>query len=260
MLRRSYRDGDKVKNETLGNLSHLRIEVIELVRRALRGETFVPATEVFEITQSRPHGHVQATTTAMQRLCFASLVSSKPSRYPRQGGFPSDKCLEGFDYRHQTTITKRQVNALLDFAFLDNRENLVLIGTPGVGKTHLAIGIGQKAVGAGYQVLFRNALDLFDELELAEMKGELKKTLHRLAKVDALVIDELGYLPMSRQARYALFQLINRFYEHRSLVITSNKDFTSWGNSSTTITWRYQSSTGSSTTRISTCSAGRSIG
>ena len=79
LLRRSYRDGDKVKNETLGNLSHLPIEVIELVRRALRGETFVPATEAFEITQSRPHGHVQAITTAMQRLGFASLSRPSPA-------------------------------------------------------------------------------------------------------------------------------------------------------------------------------------
>ncbi|WP_280554660.1 ATP-binding protein [Halomonas sp. 25-S5] len=109
--------------------------------------------------------------------------------YRRQAGFPSDKRLEAFDYRHQTTITKRQVNALLDFAFLDNHENLVFIGPPGVGKTHLAIGIGQKAIEAGYRVTFRNALDLVEELELAEMKGELKKKLHQLTKADALVID-----------------------------------------------------------------------
>lgn len=80
LLRRSYRDGDKVKNETLGNLSHLPAPVIELIRRALRGETFVPATEAFEIIQSRPHGHVQAITTAMQRLGFAALVSTKACR------------------------------------------------------------------------------------------------------------------------------------------------------------------------------------
>lgn len=149
--------------------------------------------------------------------------------YRRQAKFPSDKRLEAFDYRHQTTITKRQVNALLDFTFVDNRENLVFIGPPGVGKTHLAIGIGQKAITAGYRVRFYNTLDLIETLELAEMKGELKKKLKQLAKADALIIDELGYLPMSRQARYALFQLINRFYEYRSLIITTNKDFTSWG-------------------------------
>ncbi|WJJ93342.1 ATP-binding protein [Neopusillimonas aromaticivorans] len=109
-------------------------------------------------------------------------------------GLPLDKHLEDFDYRHQTTITKRQVNALLDFGFIDNRENVVFIGPPGVGKTHLAIGIGQKAIQAGYKVLFRTALDLVEDLELAEMKGELKKRISQLAKFDMLIIDELGYL------------------------------------------------------------------
>lgn len=147
----------------------------------------------------------------------------------RKAGFPSDKRLEGFDYQHQTTITKRQVNALLDFDFIDQRHNVIFIGPPGVGKTHLAIGIGQKAVDYGYKTLFLTALDLVEKLELAEMKGELKKKISQLVKFDILIIDELGYLPMSRQSRYNLFQLINSFYEYRSLVITTNKDFTDWG-------------------------------
>src|SRR5699024_2908174 len=180
----------------------------------------------------------QAEANDVSYLSFADMLveleqqareTKRIARNRKQARFPADKRLEGFDYRHQTTITKRQVNALLDFAFLDNRENLVFIGPPGVGKTHLAIGIGQKAIEAGYRVHFRNALDLVEELEIAEMKGELKKQINKLTKADALIIDELGYLPMSRQARYALFQLVNRFYEYRSLIITTNKDFTHWG-------------------------------
>ncbi len=151
------------------------------------------------------------------------------ARHLKQARLPADKPLEAFDFRHQTTITRRQVNALLDFGFIDERQNVVFIGPPGVGKTHLAISIALKAIDAGYKVLFRTALELVEDLELAEMKGELKKRLSQLGKYDVLIIDELGYLPMTRQARYNLFQLINSLYEYRSIILTTNKDFTNWG-------------------------------
>lgn len=147
----------------------------------------------------------------------------------RRAGFPVEKHLEEFDYRHQSTITKRQINQLLDFQFVDNRNNLVFIGPPGVGKTHLACGIGLKAIEAGYKVLFSTALELVEILEIAELKGELKKKINSLCKYDLLIIDELGYLPMNRQNNYNLFQLINAMYEFRSIIITTNKDFTNWG-------------------------------
>jgi DNA replication protein DnaC len=147
----------------------------------------------------------------------------------RKASFPTEKHLEGFDFRFQTTITKRQVNRLLTFEFIENRENVIFIGPPGVGKTHLAIGIGVKAVGAGYKVLFQTALELVETLELAELKGELKKKIASLLKFDLLIIDELGYLPMSKRSVYNLFQLINSLYEYRSVMITTNKEFTAWG-------------------------------
>lgn len=146
----------------------------------------------------------------------------------RRAGFLIHKTLSEFDYRVQTTITKREVNALLDFTFIEQRQNLVFIGPPGVGKTHLATGISVKAIEAGYRVLFVTALELIEMLEIAEIRGELKKKITLLAKNDVLVIDELGYLPMSKQGMYNLFQLVNAMYEHRSLIITTNKDFTSW--------------------------------
>ena len=160
---------------------------------------------------------------------LAERTRRRIDRHLKQAQLPAHKPLEAFDYRHQTTITKRQISGLLDFGFIDERQNLVFIGPPGVGKTHLAIGITLKAIEAGYKVLFRTALALVEDLELAEMKGELKKRLKQLGKYDVLVIDELGYLPMTRQARYNLFQLVNSLYEYRSIILTTNKDFSNWG-------------------------------
>lgn len=147
----------------------------------------------------------------------------------RRAEFPMHKSLDEFDWRSQTTISKREINSLLDFGFIDNRENIVFIGPPGVGKTHLAIGLGLKAIDVGYKVSFNTVLGLMEALELAEIKGELKKKINQLTKFDVLIIDELGYLPMNKQGMHNLFQLINALYEYRSIILTTNKEFTNWG-------------------------------
>ncbi len=180
----------------------------------------------------------QAEANEMTHLEFAQMLADhelamREKRRIRlnlkRASFPVLKRLEEFDYRWQTTITKRQVSRLLDFGFIDNRENVIFIGPPGVGKTHLASGIGLKAIEAGYKVLFTTALSLIEALDMAELKGELKKKMNSLLKFDMLILDELGYMPLNKQGMYNLFQLINAMYEYRSLIITTNKDFTKWG-------------------------------
>ncbi|MFQ5518471.1 MAG: IS21-like element helper ATPase IstB [Mariprofundus sp.] len=190
------------------------------------------------IANSLPDLLVKAEENELSYLQFATMLADDEQQQRdakrialnrRKAAFPVSKQLEEFDYRHQTTISKRQVNQLLDFTFIDNRENLVFIGPPGIGKTHLAIGIGSKALDQGYKVWFTSALALIELLEIAELRGELKQKINQLLKFDLIVIDELGYLPMNKQGMYNLFQLINAMYEYRSLIITTNKDFTSWG-------------------------------
>lgn len=146
----------------------------------------------------------------------------------KKAGFPALKRLEEFDFKFQTTITKKQVVRLLDFTFIDNRQNVIFTGPAGVGKTHLSIALGIKAVEAGYKVLFTSALALSEMLDLSDLRSELKKKINTLAKFDLMVIDELGFLPLSKKSVHNFFQLINVFYEFRSIIITTNKDFASW--------------------------------
>jgi len=160
---------------------------------------------------------------------ITSRAQKRVKQNMKRAGFPVVKRIEEFDYRAQTTITKKQISKLLDFTFIDNRENLVFIGPPGVGKTHLAISIGVKTVEAGYKVMFTTAVALIELLDIAEQKGELKKRMNTILKFDVVIIDELGYLPMNKKGMFNMFQLINALYEFRSIILTTNKDFTSWG-------------------------------
>ena len=179
----------------------------------------------------------QAEENEISYLQFADLLVSeelknretKRKKYNMQKShFPSMKHLEEYDFNCQTTISKRQINSLLDFSFIDNRENLVFIGPPGVGKTHLSIGIGIKAIESGYKVSFISALELIEELDLAELRGELKNKIRLLLKNDLIIIDELGYLPFNKKSMFNFFQFINSSYEYKSLILTTNKDFTQW--------------------------------
>jgi DNA replication protein DnaC len=180
----------------------------------------------------------QAEANEISPLEFARTLAEHELRIREQkrvslnlkrAGFPVLKRVEEFDFRWQTTITKRQINQLLDFRFIEERENLIFIGPPGVGKSHLASSISLKAIEAGYKVLFTTASSLREILEIADLKGELKKKIHNLLKFDVIIVDELGYFPMSRESMYNVFALINAMYEYRSLIITTNKDFTNWG-------------------------------
>ena len=153
---------------------------------------------------------------------------NKIKRHEKFANFPSIKTIDEFDFRFQRSINKKEVNEWLTFSWLDNRENIILMGAPGVGKTHLALGVGFSAIHKGYKVLFKTMQALMEDMIIAEKGGEFNAMLKKIQIYDLIIIDELGYLPLAPACANLFFQFINYCYEKKSLLITSNKMCSEW--------------------------------
>jgi DNA replication protein DnaC len=147
----------------------------------------------------------------------------------RQARFPWIKTIEQFDFDFQPSLDRRQVRELSGLSFVERAHNIIILGPPGVGKTHLAISLGVKAVEAGYSVLFLTLEALMTRLTRALNENRLERSLQQLVYPKVLIIDELGYLPLSRLEASLFFRLVARRYERASLIVTSNKSFLDWG-------------------------------
>jgi len=147
----------------------------------------------------------------------------------RMARFPWLKTLDQFDFDFQPSLDKRQVRELAGMSFVERAHNVILLGPPGVGKTHLAIALGVKAVEAGYSVLFLTLEALMTRLVKAFNENRLERSLQQLVYPKVLIIDEIGYLPLSNLEASLFFRLVARRYERASLIITSNKSYLDWG-------------------------------
>jgi DNA replication protein DnaC len=146
----------------------------------------------------------------------------------RAAGFPARKTLEDFDWDAQPAI-RQQIAQLASGGFLHEARNVVLLGPPGTGKTHLATALGIVAARAGHRVLFATATDWVTRLTDAHRHGRLPQELTRLRRYGLIIVDEVGYLPFEQDAANLFFQLVSSRYEHASLILTSNLPFSGWG-------------------------------
>jgi DNA replication protein DnaC len=143
--------------------------------------------------------------------------------------FPALKTIEEFDFSFQPGLNEKEVIRLTSLDFLEKRENLLFLGPPGVGKTHLATAFGIKACLAKYRVLFIRTPYLLAQLGIAQQTGKLGQTLLAFSRLDLLIIDELGYMPISPEQANLLFQLVSTRYEKGAIILTSNYGFEDWG-------------------------------
>ena len=169
---------------------------------------------------------------ALAFLCEREIARKDQRRIDMGLGlarFPFVRDLAGFDFEAQPSLDKGQVRELATGRFIANGEAVLLLGPPGVGKTHLAVALGREVIRAGYTVLFVPAPALVAQLAKAHAEGRLDERLMHFGKPKLLIIDELGYLPFEPDAAHLFFQLVSRRYERGAMLITSNRSVGEWG-------------------------------
>jgi DNA replication protein DnaC len=186
------------------------------------------AARLAERARAESWTHEEFLAARLQREVAARESHGGEGRV-RAARFPARKSLEEFDFEHARGLKREVVAHLGTLDFVTARENVVFLGPPGTGKTHLAIGLGIRACQAGHRVQFATASQWVARLAEAHTAGRLQTELVRLGRYPLLVVDEVGYIPFEPEAANLFFQLVSSRYERASLIVTSNKPFGRWG-------------------------------
>jgi DNA replication protein DnaC len=208
---------DTIYQQLRGHLAYLKLTAT--------ADQLAPALETAE--RDKP-GYTQFLHDVLQVEVAASEQRRLDGRM-RFAKLPAHKTLEQFDFDAQPTLDRRLVEDLATLRFVEEKSNCLLTGPPGVGKTHLAIALGHRAVHTGYRVYYTTAAELVARTSRAAMDERWANTMRFWAGPQVLIVDELGYLPMPGEAASHLFQVISRRYEHASIILTTNRGIADWG-------------------------------
>jgi len=166
---------------------------------------------------------------ALTQAELAGRAERDVQRKMRQARFPFHKTLDEFDFVFQPSVNERQIRDLATMRFMAQAENILFLGPPGVGKTHLAVALGMCAILQGMSVLFYTLPDLIQQLTRDARTDRLNQRLQTLARPQLLILDEMGYFSLDKRSAHFLFQLVSRRYQRGSIILTSNKSYSEWG-------------------------------
>jgi DNA replication protein DnaC len=198
---------------------------ISYLTRALKAPTLRDSVDrLAERAVAESWSHLEFLVACLQREVAARESHGGEGRI-RAARFPARKSIEEFDFEHARGLKRELIAHLGTRDFVTARENVVVLGPPGTGKTHLAVGLAIRACQAGHRVLFATSADWVALLAEAHHTGRLQQELTRLSRYPLLVVDEVGYIPFEPEAANLFFQLVSSRYERASLIVTSNKPF-----------------------------------
>jgi DNA replication protein DnaC len=206
--------------------------ILERVHTALQSLSLLEADALLQTHLERAAQQEVSYADFLLELLEAELASRRDRALcarTRLAGLPYQKTLAQFDFAFQPSVDQKQVRELQTLRFVAEASNVVLLGPPGVGKTHLAIGLGLEALRGGYSVYFVTAQDLVSDLGRARREGKLDTRMRLYLRAKVLIVDEVGYLPLDELGATIFFQLVSARYERGSIVLTSNKSYADWG-------------------------------